>query len=1817
MQQLLEPDFWDTLAGVGARIINFMVGAALNLEIGTAGLLEESIENYKTALRLNQESVRPDTEAEILINLGNAHYRLGEASRDASNFRLAFERYLEAFRFDYRFRSPSTEMIYYERFGRAAAWSEEWALSAMATRRAIDLAERSQDPRRLAQLNGNLALAYQQAGEDAYARDALERFGSELEKNKLIQRSMIAKRERARARLGTIQDRSNETLDRVLKELAGARSDLREIGTIEREIPDVWVSITPDASSALYGFDANAELDLNLALAESAHRALGETSRANAIAGARLSVSKRAIDDVPSAVLGFGRQWPLALLSIRERLGLFAKRADERFASGDLEGGRAILETARAELDEMIQSDDLSQDRPFLILDRGRLAAFAIEQSLRYGIPIEDESAIDDAIAATATIALPVELPPSLSSSAAIAMTSSIAQRPQLSGWPREMAAVRARLEHARGGARLAAAKRMLGGADLPALIASLDRAQAGLTAAREAFDSAARYGALAGHGLGARVLSLSLRSLSEIDRSLGTSEQSAFLAREAASIARLNGDLDLQTAFALAEALYDDAAIERAEKRLASTPPALMVGHQHLVEALFARTASLALAKGEVEKAIASLDRSLAYRSAIGPAIDFANVRDPGETEISRRLSLHLARLAQARRDLAFTHAETDAGELMVARRRVRTEIEALETLASEDAEGLSKEAAMRLFGRAADVSSAAYELADEEALVFASAIDGRVHLFLVETSSTGDPVYVHRATGIEVERLRADLTEARAALAKNVAPDAEVRRRIDALLAPIKKEIADDSLLFWATADVGGPVPALWPFASANLSIPSALELVKGAQLVGVAGQLALASAEDAPLVEADRRLVGVDLIGFRDGPPRLDLAPGELRRLDQRTPVEELGARSQDVVVVESEVRLEPLALERSVILSRPRLEDGEEETLLIADAEAFGEELPLAALGIPARILILARTSDRPPGAGAPVVPPHAVLGLDLTLVPRGVATTIVVPSQVPAPARKALIDRFLSLAKEQNAAVALRRAQEELSATAPAVLLAQLIGSPGLDGPASKVFAQKRLKSASASAGRAFKQLKYRQAVDAIERWIRLQLAAGKTDQLVFAYNALVGILAEHVDPPEHARAADHQQDLVAFLKSAIERTRELATKTKLEEELLSARLQLGLLFSKAQDFEKADTTFRALVEELTKKGDLNALGRTYHDYALHKRDMLEDALSVELMERAIAIYDKAGAYQRKTRPREAESAVLRVAEIQLNRLSDPVRAQLAFERALKLARTDEGKLDITLGLARAARRRGDFEKAEQQAEKARSEAAAKNLPELELSALIEAANVSWYRGDYQRAAEICDASLSRVDELLDRIKKTGSLVPVDPKEKKPKDQQSLASLRRRVKRLQIYALSVCGVTAMSQRDFDAARSHLERARRTAEAIKEEREVATQYNNLGRAFLEFGRLDEAIEVFREAEKIDRRLKDQYALAYDLRNLGRALSLKGERAAAQEALETALRYSREVKDQNNELRARFALGELFREKGELKEARGQYQRALAIADRFSVKDIAWEIHRALGLMHRADGNDPEAEVELRRSIDTARTITGRVAASDFGPDRYAAFDDLIALLLDRGRGEEAFAVAEQARVLELSELGEDPRLAKGDLGPLWRQAKSASTATAAAAARAELERKEPRLAQLLREDRLEEIRARLPEDAAILMYRVTEEGIVILAIDRGGIKAQRTAIPRAEVRDLVARYQREMAARADVTASSDSLASLTSRADRCAPRRKTKPRDCTPHFVAALRRLRRAAVRSVRFGTGTRTGNGTGFGSRRLRAAELRL
>ncbi len=1734
MAELEEPGLWDSFREGLFGILAKAVSGILDVQIGPEGRLVSAIEDYKTALRLNPESLDSKTEAEILLNLGNAHYRLGEKTKDLSNFKIAFERYLEMLKYGYEFQSPVTEMVFFERLGRTASWNEDWATSSMATRRAIKRAEALGLKPRLAQLYGNLALAYAQAGEDAYARVALERFGAQLkgsanEDTAHRARVVIAERELARAQLDAISGRSAQAIEGVLEELKRARVVLRSTPRTREDSqrPSLTLPLGEDVSSAQYGFSKDAEHDLNLALAERAHRVLGESGRANAIREARLPIAERALENIPGVALGVGRRDPLTLVMVRERTGLYMAQIEDRLRAGATAEAAALFEALIARLQSWMEEASLAQSLRALRRDRARVHARYTELLLARGTVSPNTAArLERALIELqppeeapedASEALP-EVPEALTTTVALARTASIAMsKPKLSLSIRKRQALRARLLLDRGLVTLASTDQSASEAappELSALLAQLDASQSNLQKARADFEEAARVAALGGPGLGTRVLALSLDALWEVEGGLlerGASYR-ASLAKLALRLASFGGDQGLATLFTLR---YDPKAAPEALER---TLPSALQTHADQVRRFFSKTASAALARNDVEAAVAAIDRGLLFQQAAGPIVELER---PEDARLAARLREAQGALQISQKALADAAVSLEAGPYARLVERVAQRKAELIALVEEVQTAASPAGAARLLGAPQEVSALPYSLAPDEAMLIPAPIGGRLELLLVDGSTQTEARFARATSPDSLQRVQDNLSKLRSALSSNLTPELEQLQGLErALILPLAARLADKRKLLVVGASLGAPLPAIVApqLSMTHLWAPSSLEIVRQAQMVGVEGTLAIAAEQGQPLIElseGETRLSGEEAQDFRATHTQAELLPGQPQSLEERSPVERLAERAHAMVVLEAPIALEPAALERSAIELR---------TVAPGAADRFEHELPLVELDTPASVLVLGRILPRT--AGGLTVPKDAVLRMDLALAPKGIATSIVVPADVPRSAARDVLERTRARMNELGIARSLSSAIGAVAERAPAALLISMVGSPGLDEAQMREFAQNNLKGAARRAVSAYKKRRFGAAISAIERWIRIQRLAGNERRVQFAYQGLVGILGDQVKPPRLAQAVDAQAAYVSYLKS----------RKKGAKRIADATVDLGLLYSRAHDFDRGEQIIQEGIAAL--KEHPKGRARALYQYARHKIEQLDYQGAAQAMERSIELFEKVGSYRKKKdRPREAERALRALGDLYLNRLSDPVNARRAYLRVRKLARTDGQRISNEIDLARVARRSGRFAEAAEHAASAQANAAKINLAELELSALIEAANVAWYQGDYRRGQALCEQSLTQANALLrSRDKKVRRRVP-----------------RRAAQRLKIYALSVCGLVAMSAGDLGRAESELQRARKLAIRIDDQREVATQYNNLGRAYLEFGRLQEAIRSFRAARQIDERFKDRYALAYDLRNLGRALALQGSAAEAKTTLEQALRFAVEVKDANNELRATFALAELARSGDARSRARSLYQRALPLAERLVVKELAWQIHRALGLMEKQEGRPNKAEKQLKKAVRIARSITGRAADGGYGVGRYQAFDDLVLLLVEQGRVSEAFRIADQARMLEQTGLLDDGRvrLASEDALGLWRRLRVSTTATAAESLRASLAQVAPSLARIMSPAAME---PRAPKGALVVMYRMTSEALIIFTIDAEALRVKTVPVTDRELFERVHEYAERMSHRADVQSAERALATL---------------------------------------------------------------
>ncbi|MBK6686234.1 MAG: CHAT domain-containing protein [Deltaproteobacteria bacterium] len=1779
MAELEEPGIFAQIGRTLVDTLRVMVGGALDVPIGQSGPLESAIEDYKTALSLNQESVSPETESEILLDLGNAQYRLAEQTKDASNMRGAFERYLEALQLGTPFESPVAELVFWERFGRAAIWLEDYAIATMATRRAIELATEAKVPSRLAQLYGNLALAYGQAGEEAYAQGALEHFQEELKRRELEEKLVVSLRDLAFSQLAKAP-MNPEELTEALSKLQASRESLSKIEETDRgELPTAWRSLGNDATRAQYGFSKAAELDLNLALAESAHQLLGERGRVEQLRVEReVLTSELLADPEESLCLFFGfalcvvKVEPLVLGQLRERLGLLTARARAAHERGDWSGAQVALQNADEELETWIADERLPKDGLALALDRGRLLALWAELALQAppnaGANLNELSRrLDQALAGigattqTATTAGPpadadlAELSALTSSTAVEALKARALSLPRLPKLRLEVRRVQARLLHVKGLVALAKPDRGSSGQELREMLLGLDSQIEVLMAARREFELAALHAATAGPGLGARGLALSLAQIAEIDRRLGRPDLGVRSA--ALALAKETGDLPLyERLWLLAGQARDPAQRSGAQERLHQAYPQHLGASVALVTELAARSASTALGAGDLEGAFKAVDRWLLLAGAQGgrqrwsestPALPRSG------SEVDRlyleALTQRLRSLDEARHTLDLLDDATAPEDFAGALARAQNARQAVQAWLEKPE--LSDRAAARHLARSPlDLEGIGYELGPKEGLVVYAPILGELHGLYVDGSTTAEPKVRRFKVPGSAQGVLDDLAALESELVSGLNPSSDRTAALKAkLFGELTDALAGKEVLMVAGALIGGPLPAqVHPqgVAVVHLTAPSLLALLRSGQLVGLSGQVALGPVSEA-LFEADQRLEADQALSLARSIKAKKLEPGELRDLDQLPLAQKLLDRAKDQILIDAELQLEPGALERSALLVREVVEPTEGQQ----NSERYAHELALEDLNLPARVYVFGRARG----------PRRALYGLDLTLLGQGVASTLVYPAQLAPEVVRRIHQRFTETEALKGPALALMAAVAPELANTPMAGLITLLGAPGLDRAGTKLWAESKLPEARTQALNAVNKRQFREAVPRLERWIRLQRLAGKEEQIEIAYGALVGIFRERLEPPQPIRGIEAQQALLEYLES----------KKKPGRKVIDAQIDLALLYGLAQDYPKGEALFEASLKALEPLDDAEGLARAYFKYGRFKKDAREYEASARLMEQAIQRYSAVGAYERPkvpakkgdpVYPLEAELALAQVGDTYLNALSDPDRARRAYERAKKWAKTEEDRIATEIDLARVGRRAGDFASAQAHAEGAVSEANKANLKDLLLSAVIEAANVAWYQGNYRQGGVLCQQSLDLADQLIELQKKEAALPAPKPGTPAPK------KLNPRVlQNGKIYALSVCGLVAMSQRNFEQAKAHLERAKRiaaklggqgeiAASRLTSDREVATQFNNLGRVYLEFGRVEEAIDAFMAAKSIDERLGDRYALAYDLRNLGGAFAFKKDWARAEETLGQGLEFARAVRDTNNELRARFTLAEVAVGSGNRAVARQRYRDALPLAERLGVQELAWQIHRGLGLLARAEGQDQEAEAELRHAIRIARSITGRSAPSEFGPGRYAAFDDLLVLLAQAGRIEEAFEVANDARALEQVELLEDDRIVWSNPGTLevLERVRRAATSSAAASERERLAAIEPRLGALLAPAQVSALSQGLPADAGMIVYRTLPDRILAFALDARGIQLFEAPVDSAELRALLAEYGRRMSLRSEPTAVHQRLAEL---------------------------------------------------------------
>ncbi|QTA82099.1 Tetratricopeptide repeat-containing protein [Desulfonema limicola] len=442
-----------------------------------------------------------------------------------------------------------------------------------------------------------------------------------------------------------------------------------------------------------------------------------------------------------------------------------------------------------------------------------------------------------------------------------------------------------------------------------------------------------------------------------------------------------------------------------------------------------------------------------------------------------------------------------------------------------------------------------------------------------------------------------------------------------------------------------------------------------------------------------------------------------------------------------------------------------------------------------------------------------------------------------------------------------------------------------------------------------------------------------------------------------------------------------------------------AVLKLGLIHARMENYEQAMPLLEEAVEIMT---------------ALELGPRLISALEESgiVLENAAEYEQAAGRFQSAASLSETlmkDSLLARQFEhlgrIYDMRLSSYAAALQNYQKALEIYQDMEevpGTAQSLLNIGRAYRLLGNFPKADQFYAKALETIEPLKIsnpglfPEISAKIIIEQANNAWYQGRYQEAFEFQQKAYS--------ISKNHDLAL-----------------------LEIITLNTSGLIWWTLGDQEKALFELNKALEKARDFnKRKDEIATCLNNIGLVYRETGQYEKAVEKFDSALVIDKKIKSRWAIAYDLRNKAIALLLSGRASEALPLFQAAAKETREIGNRINEAKSLLGLGQANAVLGNTLEAKTALNKALDLSKSMFIRETWW---RTLFELAKLEQNKAEAEKILYQAVNVIEDMRAEIKIEqlrdNFITNKMEVYETLAVLLADMGKVSESFEIAERSR------------------------------------------------------------------------------------------------------------------------------------------------------------------------------------------------
>ncbi len=342
------------------------------------------------------------------------------------------------------------------------------------------------------------------------------------------------------------------------------------------------------------------------------------------------------------------------------------------------------------------------------------------------------------------------------------------------------------------------------------------------------------------------------------------------------------------------------------------------------------------------------------------------------------------------------------------------------------------------------------------------------------------------------------------------------------------------------------------------------------------------------------------------------------------------------------------------------------------------------------------------------------------------------------------------------------------------------------------------------------------------------------------------------------------------------------------------------------------------------------------------------------------------------------------------------------------------------------------------------------------------------------------------------------------------------------------------------------------------------------EEAIGHNNVGDALRLAGRFADARQAFMHAMELDRKLGDSVGLAFDYANIGLAFEGMGRDVDAIENLSEAIALSRKLGNPLNELKSLIALGRIYIKQQKLDSARKNLEDGLALAVKLNDTNWEWKYRLQLGRVDVLEGRTKEGLEHFLTAIETTESMPPIIRVAKNGPrieeETSELYDEALDILSKEGKSEEAFDLTERYRSRQFLDLFGGETIAFPFKGVLERLAKEKESRTRLQAARNEW-LKAPEDGKAAAKTALDEARASydasladlanlnerlpayvkvdsrpfaellplLPDDYALISYYQTGNALLIWTVAGGSLSMERVEITRDSSNERVKTFR----------------------------------------------------------------------------------